>query len=86
MSSTVPLGAISIGPKNRVRVDWRPDGDERSPTPSVEVARDRLTDEGWQFVGGIVIRASNDVRELARALDTAANLAERWQAEHPGER
>ena len=84
---SVPLGAISIGPRNRVRIDWLPDGDGFTATPVVEIARDRLgTDGDWTYVGGIAIRATNDVRELANALDTAARFAERWCAEHPGER
>jgi hypothetical protein len=83
----VPLGAISIGSRNRVRIDWLPEGDGHTATPVVEIARDRLgTESDWTYVGGITIRASNDLRELANALDTAARFAERWRLEHAGER
>jgi hypothetical protein len=84
---SVPLGAISLGPRNRVHVDWLPSGDAHTAIPAVEISRHRLNpDDSWQFVGSIVIRATNDVRELANALDAAARLAHTWCTEHPGER
>jgi hypothetical protein len=84
---SVPLGAISLGPRNQVRVDWLPEGDERGTIPVIEISRHRLGPDGtWTFVGSVIIRATNDVRELANALDAAARFAERWCAEHPGER
>ena len=87
MSAAVPLGSISLGPRNRVNVDWLPEGDDRTAIAAVAISRHRLNPDGsWGFVGSIVVRASNDVRELANALDAAARFAERWCAEHPGER
>jgi len=85
--SVVPLGTVALGHRGRLRIAWHPEGDEHTSIPSLELARERLGDGGaWQFVGATILRASCDIRELSRAIDTAARFAERWQLEHAGER
>ena len=84
---SVPLGTIALGHRGRLRIAWHPEGDDRSSVPSLELAREKLGDDGaWHFVGATVVRASCNVRELANAVDAAARFAERWCQEHPGER
>lgn len=85
--STVPLGAIALGHRGRLRIAWHPNGDDYSSIPSLELARERLDDSGeWRFVGATIVRATSDIRELANAIDAGARFAERWRDEHPGER
>ena len=80
----VPLATIALGHRNQLRVTWRPAGDDRSTVPVLELGRYRLADGQWSFVGVTVIRASNDVDELANGIAAGARLAATWRAEHGG--
>jgi hypothetical protein len=71
--SVIPLAVVSLGSRNEIHVTWLPSGDEHTRIPSLEIARHRIGPDGSRsFVGSIIVRASNDIRELASALDTAA--------------